>query len=469
MTLEPSGFYEMVIRSIREMDEKAPGRKILKGICEQVLDPLWEAGVVAPAASLPTLRDVNLVDAKWVRYFGPMLGFTDDKWIPADNEDQLRRLLRDAIPFWSARPAEEGVIDIAVRMVCSNLFRVANFFDLRMQVDQSALVEGVPGRDPYVLGFFAGERVEGSVANAGGYVAIDLYDLPADKSLLTGEYAFIQITSGGSPTNVGVYRIKEPVSRTTATIYESLPDPSASGMSWVLWGWMDEYLTCLRVVDPAGGGDLAIPTAILRFLLNEGRPSGERIDVAYTWFLDQFLDGLEQWTTSGTVTSSVEDGMVVETSGFAITNDADISLWTDQVVCFRVHMVSEAPIFQLAFRATAYTDKYTVAINCTARTLKFFTYVSGSPAQLGATVNLPSNSFSQDLWEHVRVVAVDNSTGGVLLQAWVNGDLLLEYEEATKTQSYGGPSIGCSSGAVGCNLVEVAPFPMKVERVGPNP
>lgn len=475
MALEPAGFYQMLLRSLRKLDEEGR-REILRGIAG-VMDDTWETTVVDRHALLTTVVDVDTIDARWLQHLAPLLGFTADKTIPESTAAQLRRVLGSAVPYWNARPSEEGVIELAIRMSVANAFRVANFFDLRSQIDQTAILEGVPGRDPFVLGFFAEDWEEGVDCDAGGApamvlpptidaaTAFRLHDLLATKSLVTGGYAWLSILSG---PNIGFYRISGAYDWNTGLLYDSLPDPTAQAMTWRLYEWMDEFTTHVHVVDPVGGGDYAVPNELLTFLIDFARPHGERIDLHYIWFLDQFFiaEDLNQWDVTSGVYATVEMGAVVGAGENMISNDLQGGSWDDYIAMWTVEAVDDGSIFELSFRAATMDDRYAVLVNVAAGEVELYTYVGGAPAQLGATISVPG--LKAGVEDTFRAEAIDVGLG-VQLRVHVNGEMIIQHVEAVRTHNNG--QVAQSSGTLGVmvRLVEIMPFPMTVERVGPTP
>lgn len=449
MALEPAGFYQMVIRSLRQMDEEGR-RKVLEGICS-VFDDTWETTVVDRHALLPDVVKIDSIDGRWLKYLAPLLGFTADKTIPPTDDYRMRRVLRDAVPYWNARPSEEGVLWLAVRMCVPNFFRIANFFDLRMQIDQTALLEGRPGVDPYALGFYAEPLQAGTDADATSATTFLLNDLSAEASLLTDGYAFLRITSG---ENAGVYRIREATARDAGEVFTPFPNPSLTEMPWRLYEWMDEYLTHLRVVDPAEGGDYAVPSALLSFLIDFARSHGERVDVHHIWFLDQFFisGNLDQWTATGGDPEVVpESGVKVDAGQTILSNDAGASLWDDVQVTWTVNAVDVTSAFLLSFRVTDIDNRYAVALDYDNKNLALYTYVSGTPTQLGATISVPY--LKAGVEDTVRVSAVDVGTG-VQLRVWLNGELELQHTEDPRTQGAGQVAVVPATQSVWVTLVK---------------
>jgi len=238
---------------------------LLKRICD-ICDLAWEDFIYDPASLLPTLLEVANIDSKWLAYLKPLLGFTSDLSFEA-TEEELRRLLSQAVPFWNAKPTELGVITHPIRMVTGNRFRVRNFQDLRMAVDETVIGEECEDFDPWCEDFW-------------GRAALDL-DIWLGKEspwheprfgvsgglstpfLTSQDYRYLVVDSietAGWDSLVGTYRIawlnpySDPqdgaVQLPVGTLW---PCPSPAIGKGRLYGTMDEYTSEVRLVDDGIG------------------------------------------------------------------------------------------------------------------------------------------------------------------------------------------------------------------------
>lgn len=229
------------------------------GKLEQIskqLDQAWEDLIYDRCTLLPTLMDVDLIDARWLPYLKPLLGFTDDISFAATTEE-LRRILNRAVPYWNEKPTELGVISNAVRMVTGNRFRVANWFDFRMQIDQTCITEEMENFDPYAVGFYS-KIFLGTLG--GGLISV--YD-PAKLTFVVVEYPtnftkreynFLVIDKDTTdPLNEGVYRIDVPAGNVEVFTTTPFHSTHSNPVSYRLLAFSEEYVSEVRVVDEGIG------------------------------------------------------------------------------------------------------------------------------------------------------------------------------------------------------------------------
>lgn len=224
------------------------------------LDLLWEDEIYDPCSALPTLFDVDEIDARWLPFLKALLGFTAE--IPFDaTEEELRRILRVAVPYWNKKPTEEGVIETAIRMVTGNRFRAGNYFDFRSQTGVTVITEELEDFDPSVIAFFAplGAYPAGSSIDL-GQTGVDEFKLLGSgfPPLTTADlYAFLEVKNDGlTPTNDGLYQILSVLGTDTGKVDRPFPNAGAAvAADWRVLFYMDEFITEVRLVDP-GRGDL---------------------------------------------------------------------------------------------------------------------------------------------------------------------------------------------------------------------
>ena len=263
----PFSIYEMLLRSVRAQDEKSPGllQKLMEGFPPAEpggFDEIWQRTMVARSDALPTLLDPEKVDAKWLPWLKSVRGFTQDLVFDA-TEDELRRILSQAAPYWGAKPSPLAV-DRAIRLITGNRFKVRGYFDFQMQVDETYITEELQDFDPDVIDFPL-EAPNGSQISTcdsdGLYPCVNTFsiaDLPGSGVFDSAEqYQWLLISDWpDNPTNVGIYPIETLNVGTATGVIKGLPFPvqdSASVGSWKLVGAAGDYTTEIRLVDPGEG------------------------------------------------------------------------------------------------------------------------------------------------------------------------------------------------------------------------
>jgi hypothetical protein len=148
-TEQPFSTYQMVMRSIREHDQRSPG--LLQFLCEEGFDDVWQRTMFDPASKLTTLFEPYEIDARWLPWLKSLVGLTRDLHFRA-TEEELRRVISLAVEMWNDKPAEPAIGD-AVRMTTGHRFNIRNFFDVRMEGDIARITEELKNFDPNVLLF----------------------------------------------------------------------------------------------------------------------------------------------------------------------------------------------------------------------------------------------------------------------------------------------------------------------------
>jgi hypothetical protein len=223
---------------------------VLKKLSENVIDSVWEDLIFDRCTDLPTLMEVQNIDEKWLPHLRAILGFTSNLSFDATTEE-LRRILALAVPYWNEKPTELGVVKNAIRMITGNRFRVANWFDFRMQIDKTVITEELEDFDPYVVGFpsnkFTGDDAD--LTSTSDFVLNDY----VGTFTSTSEFGWLIIENSGT-NNDGIYEIKELVVGTKEGVIKgSWPTSPESSLDWKLLGYASEYTTEVRLVDEGVG------------------------------------------------------------------------------------------------------------------------------------------------------------------------------------------------------------------------
>jgi hypothetical protein len=525
------------------------------GILERLtqgIDEVWEDLIFDRCSELPTLFEVDNIDAKWLPLLRSLLGFTRDLSFDCTTEE-LRRILTGAPKYWNDKPSEEGVISDAIRMVTGNRFRAANYFDCRMQIDKTVITEELEDFDPNVIDFpgqkLIGTQLEYGVLQGEGTGSFILQDLPTDifQGGVFGSSdhaAWLVITSDSAqPGNVGIYPVAQlnPGSAVGKVfpVPTAFPSAHAGQAEWQLFGFMDDYITEARLVDP-GFGDLAYDAQssaftvgakligatsgatgvitvddnagltgvlslrsingrfvdnetitddvsgsatskgklqgvlnrdLLGFLVNLVRPFGERVDVVYINFLDQFISptDLDQWsvTPSGGVTVPEPGGAAQFAAGARlIDGDSQHAFWGDQIAAWKIEADSISSVVELTFFVLGATDHYFVRVDYGAETIELFKKVGGVDTQIGSTVAVPI--IKPGVQDVVRVDAVAEGSD-TRIRVKLNGELRIDEADSPAAFTAGGVGAFANAGTFKLKLVETNVIPTELDRIGPNP
>lgn len=475
--LFPFSSYRFVLQSIREMDKRSPG--LLQPIMEEGIDDVWLERIFNRLTELQaTIYDPAAIDPRWLPWLKAMVGFGRDLEFQA-TEHELRKILLNASLYWDEKPTELG-IRRAIRLVTGNHFRIRDWFDLRFMVDEATVAEQLQDFDCDALGFdidlLQGTRARSSVSGSTGYpwdhivvFATEDYQLLPFQS--EDQYQWLLIKSSPLyPLNEGVHRIEKcVVGERYLILRDPLPSRTAYNyMTWTLAGGMAEFTTEVRLVDELTG-DGAVNRALVRFLVEQVRQHGERIDLVYTAFLDEFVapGELDQWTVSGSVTVPDPGGEMVIAAGAKVHSNVGTELaWYDQSPVFRLSAAANAVVF-LKFWRVDDDNCYWVRLDINAHTVQLWRRIAGASSQLGSTITMPY-VIAAGVPACIRVDAL-TETPGVRLRVKVNGETQIDVYGAPPTVVRGGVGVDSFGAATSLNLVEVMTVPVTVERVGPNP
>jgi hypothetical protein len=472
----PFESYKFLIEAVRNQDRKSPG--IIKPFMDMI-DERWKTRIFDRATeAFLTLRDPLAIDSRWLPFLLAQVGFSRDLSFDA-TEDEVRKMIADGARYFSHKPTELAVED-SIRMVTGNRFRIGNFFDFRLQVDWTHVLELLEDFDPYVLDFGSdndvihGDRARSSVSAPAGYPG-DHYVVIADPiapfTSKTQYQYFVWKSHPTKPENVGIYEIEECLVG-TAVLITKKKIPSRTGFNygpWSLYSGMSEFRTEVRIVDDPNG-PLPVNRALLRFLINLIRPSNERYDIIYISFLDQFLSpsDLDQWTLTGNVTVPEPGGEMVVPAGAeaqcAASNRFD---WGDQSTFFKVWGDSSGAVAELQFWYHDSDNYFWAELDFDAHTVKLYRRIGAATAQIGSTVTMPSVIVS-DRFIGVRIDALAEGSG-VRIRVKVNGETQIDQNSAAPVVNDGGPGIKATGNTVRLALSEVMSVPATIDRAGPNP
>ena len=306
----PFSIYRFLLRSIRTMDRRSPG--LLQPLCEEGFDPIWKSLIFDRLTELQnTIYDPTAIDGRWLPWLKAMVGFTRELDFVA-SETELRKILNGAAAYWDAKPSEFGLWH-AIRLVSGNRFRIRDWFDLRMMSDQTYVLELLEDFDPNVVDF-GFDHLTGSHANTSGdptpgypedhTIEFGAGDTQLEPFTSDNQYTYLLLDDFPPPYDElnAIREIERCVVGERKVILKRALPTRASGVDgrWMLAGGIGEWTTEVRLVDePSGTG--ALNRELIKFLMEQVRNHGERIDIVYLAFLDEFLSAgdTDQWETSG--------------------------------------------------------------------------------------------------------------------------------------------------------------------------
>lgn len=475
----PFSIYRFLMQSVRAMDQRSPG--MLQPLLEEGLDPLWETMMYDRLTSMrDTIYDPATIADKWLPWLKAMVGFTQDLNFES-TEDELRRIIANAIPYWNKKPTEQAIA-FAIRLVVSeNRFRVRNWFDFRFETDITHVTAQLQDFDPNAIDFGV-DHIRGSYAATSaltGYpwdrvIEFDAQDtnLPAFQSPTQYEYLLLENFTSPYEALNSIYRIAEcVVGERYVILTEDLPIKSAGNFgNWRLAGGLGDWTTEVRIVDEPGGiGNLN--RDLIKFLMEQVRNHGERIDLVYVSFLDEFLieENLNQWQVSSEIDVQVfapGGELTIAAGASAVSSTGFEDTWYDQSISYRCQGASTA-VMELVFWRVNSANFFHVEVDFDNSTLKLYRTVSSVPTQIGSTVTVPY-VIAADQDVSIRVDALAELTGA-RLRVKLSGETLIDEYLAPPTTQHGGVGVNALNATCKLSLIEVMTVPATVERVGPNP
>lgn len=230
---------------------------------------------------------------------------------------------------------------------------------------------------------------------------------------------------------------------------------------------LDEYRSNVRVVDDGTGSlDRKLVVDVLGLL----RPTGERFDVTWLAFLDEFEEAGDSFQWTGLVPDQVAAGFA-SLSDNAVAESAFVAgdvpaTWSDLIAFARVRGSSSGAgvRFGLAVYAADDDNRYKVGLDIASNAVVLSSVVAGVESVL-ATVPPSVGALLASVWYGLRVVVfAEGPTNRV--RVYLDGDLVIDTVNADLSQ--GGASVWHDDGAtIDVDEVEVMLLPMVGDEIGP--
>lgn len=478
--------YNMLRYSLRQHDKNSPSllERLLTGTGGP--DDLQKTLIYDRCSELSKLYDPFEIPAKFLPWLKSLVGFTRNMDLSA-NESEVREVIAKAGSLWNLKGSEPS-FEVACRMVSNGRYRIQNWFDRRMQVDQTFITEMLLDYDPIALDFNT-PTPEGSLWQNVG-VAVSAYPLSQQFAITDlptsffpnrvfekeNEYAYLQLLDVPlDPARKGFYRITSLVKGTYLGYLDTswVAPAGYYGATWRLWGANSEYVTEIRIVDK---GDLN--KDLFKYLIDVVRPNGERVDVVYLAFLDQFEDAkyISQWDATG---GYVLDGekIEVEAGGEIIVSDTAYNSWDlERQLSVRIRAKTASTVAKVYLLYDDANNNINATINYTTGALTVNRVNSGVTTAIGSAVTL-AHLYYTDYWgvdyeyrDVFRFVMIRTNSGAdAKIKVYRAGSLVYEQTYASVPFGAGKVGLASSGSSTYTDLVEVITLPASQDRVGPNP
>lgn len=349
--------YLFLIEIIRQMDADE-GQLFLKRYLEGP-QQIW-GQTQQRIFQIKDLWNVTEIADEHLQYLKNIVGWTP-RYDPITSKldfDGLRRLIKDAIPFWKTRGTETNIEGILTQVLGARL-RVANWFDYRWILDETGMGHDVDGADPWII----------------------------------------------STDNTQEYNV--------------------------------------RIVDDGTlDRDLAVE------LLKLTRPTGERVDVTWLSFLDQFFvdNDLAQWTGDSIPSGGSSNQAIVANGQFRIDPSVDPGdelyndLWTATSAPVAQDYVAWANIrgalHGLSFNVVDSDNAYLVYYDPALLAWRFGKVLAGVPSNpapvLGVALYPMHPDNARDFFHTIRVSVVRDdpvTPTKNIIKTYVDGVFMAQYED----------------------------------------
>lgn len=230
----------------------------------------------------------------------------------------------------------------------------------------------------------------------------------------------------------------------------------------------DEHRFNVRIVDP-GDLDRVLVVNVVKLM----RPVGERIDISYITFLDQFLiDGDNtQWEALIGALPTVEDGLAKLTTpgpNLVATDVEGSDTWSEYVAFWRIRLSSAGAglVFAVNFYVIDSLNFYQLIVSVSGNTIKLFKVVAGVQTSIVSFDFSLQGTLVLDKFYGIRIqIAKEGATNRI--KVYVDTELIIDTTDSAHAQG----SVGFENFAddeVEVDEVEMFLTPLESDEVGIN-
>ncbi len=221
----------------------------------------------------------------------------------------------------------------------------------------------------------------------------------------------------------------------------------------------------IRIVDPG-----TLDREQVRNVVKLMRPIGERVDISYITFLDQFTtDGDNfQWEALDGSLPTVEDGVAKlpsSSANFPAVNVEGSDTWSEYVAFWRAK-VSGGGVFAINFYVVDALNFYQVGVSVPGNTITLLKVVAGTQTPLVTFDFSLQGTLLVDRFYGIRIhIATEGITNRI--KVYVDGELIINTTDSAHSQG----SIGFMNfvgSALEVDEVEMFLTPLETDEVGLN-
>lgn len=441
---------------------------------------VWDQ-TIQIAKSLTVLMDVELCPDKLLRYLKWIVGWTSEPQLERITDglsfDELRRLISVSAEMWRDKGPEDTILNVLRVVAGGDRARIWNYFDFRWVLDETGIGEEHDGRDPWVINLpsvtVSQPLIDSGVNSSSGdseVVTVSGAGETFAASIARG-YLFRLLSGTWNGLTASVL-VRDSSTQITLEADAEIPAGGWSNEAWEIvdpaYEPDDAYRSNLRIVDSG-----LLDRQLVKQLLNLMRATGERWEITYLLFLDEFdVDGDDtQWAplasgnvpVAGGLMQLLDDSLQEE----AIANTPGAISWSEYVAGARIRgtISSGAAGYGIFFYWTDPDNFYAAALAPDADLLILTKNVAGVISVV-ATFPLTSFPILEGVFYLLRATVVpENGTNRITVS--IDGSQLISTTDGDLTE--GTVAVYHTADAtVECSEVEVFGLPADTDSVEIN-
>ena len=232
---------------------------------------------------------------------------------------------------------------------------------------------------------------------------------------------------------------------------------------------LDEFQIDVRVVD-----DGTLDRIQLKRIINLMRPVGERVNIAYIDFYDEFEAGKGKFSTIlGNAYVEVTDNvyyMKLPSDSLEHVSFTGSSGWKNYIAQSRISIYSGKE-FEIRWLIQDQNNYYAFRINADTQLADIFSAVGGVRSQLASSVPIDIGVAKPDLYDAFYIISVscytNDDTGITTIRAFIDSNKIFEVDDGNYTSGTFGLYSPVDS-FCWCSEVEMFQLPLETERINPN-
>lgn len=437
--------YNFLPKELRRLDQEQGFQflqRYLKG--PQII---WDT-TIRLAESLTDLMDVEQCPDELLQYLKWIVGWTSEPQLARITDglsfDELRRLISISGEMWRNKGPEDTILNVLRVVAGGDRARIWNWFDFRWVLEETGLGEERQGRDPWLINLpivvVAEPLVDsGPDTSSADSEIVTIAGVGETFALSVARGHLFRLLSGPHNGLATKVLVRDSSLQITLEAGGEIPAGGWSNEQWEIvdpdFEPDDAHRSNLRIVD-SGSLDRDLIKRLLRLM----RAAGERFDITYLLFLDEFeVDGDDtQWAPLASGNVPVEDGLL-KLLDDSLQEEAVISVsgaiaWSEYVAAARLRgtVSSGAAGFGILFYWADSDNSYAAALAPDADLLILAKVVAGTPTVID-TFSLTSTPILEGVFYMLRVTVTPEG-GSNRITVAIDGSQLISATDSDLTE-----------------------------------